>query len=73
MQLSPKAIRFIIEALEHYQTYHEEQLRDENLTEEETGLFAIIEADSKSFHTRLEGAFGGCVHFVDRTPYAGSA
>jgi hypothetical protein len=34
MQLSPKAIRFIIEALEHYQTYHEERLRDENLTEE---------------------------------------
>ena len=35
IQLSPKAIRFIIEAIEHYQTYHEERLRDERLTEEE--------------------------------------
>jgi hypothetical protein len=26
MNLSPKAIRFIIEALEHYQTSHEERL-----------------------------------------------
>jgi hypothetical protein len=35
MQLSPKAIRFITEALEHYQTHHEERLRDEHVTEEE--------------------------------------
>ncbi|MBD0327900.1 MAG: hypothetical protein ICV68_15830 [Pyrinomonadaceae bacterium] len=35
MQLSPQAIRFIIEALEHYQTHHEERLRDEHVTEEE--------------------------------------
>ena len=36
MQLSPKAIRFIIEAVEHYQTsHHEERLRDEHLTEED--------------------------------------
>ena len=35
MNLSPKAIRFIIEALEHYQTSHEERLRDERLTEGE--------------------------------------
>jgi len=35
MQLSPKAIRFIIEAVEHYQTYHEERLREEHLTEED--------------------------------------
>jgi hypothetical protein len=32
MQLSPKAIRFFIEALEHYQTHHEERLRDEHVT-----------------------------------------
>ena len=36
MQLSPKAIRFIIEAIEHYQIYHEERLQDERLTEEES-------------------------------------
>ena len=28
MQLSPKATRFIIEALEHYQASHEAQLQD---------------------------------------------
>lgn len=35
MQLSPKAIRFIIEAIEHYQTYHADRLQDESLTEDE--------------------------------------
>jgi hypothetical protein len=35
MNLSPKAIRFIIEALEHCKTSHEERLRDEHLTEDE--------------------------------------
>jgi len=36
------------------------------------GLFAIIEADLKSFHTRLICAFVGCVHFADHTPSVGS-
>src|SRR6266705_5106952 len=35
-------------------------------------LFAIIEADLKSFHTRLLCAFVGCVHFADHTPSVGS-
>jgi hypothetical protein len=35
-------------------------------------LFAIIEADLKSFHTRLICAFVGCVHFADQTPSVGS-
>ena len=35
-------------------------------------LFAIIEADLKSFHTRLICAFVGCVHFADHTPSVGS-
>jgi hypothetical protein len=35
MQLSLKAIRFVIEALDHYQRYHDEQLREEGLSEEE--------------------------------------
>jgi hypothetical protein len=47
MQLSPKAIRFIIAALEHYQTYHEERLRDEHVTEEEA-------ADLTNDHQYLE-------------------
>jgi hypothetical protein len=47
MQLSPKAIRFIIKALEHYQTHHEERLRDEHVTEEEA-------ADLTNDHQYLE-------------------
>jgi hypothetical protein len=47
MQLSPKAIRFFIEALEHSQTHHEERLRDEHLTEEEA-------ADLTNDHQYLE-------------------
>jgi erythromycin esterase-like protein len=40
MQLSPKAIRFVIEALGYYQTFHEERLRDDSLTEEESADLA---------------------------------
>jgi hypothetical protein len=47
MQLSPKAILFIIEALEHYQTHHEERVRDEHVTEEEA-------ADLTNDHQYLE-------------------
>ncbi|MBI4641903.1 MAG: hypothetical protein HY731_14535 [Candidatus Tectomicrobia bacterium] len=57
MQLSPKAIRFIIEAIEHYQAYHEERLRDESLPEEEaadlTNDYQYLEAiktDLKKYH-----------------------
>ena len=39
---------------------------------EKIRLFAIIEADLKSFHTRLICAFVGCVHFADHTPSVGS-
>jgi hypothetical protein len=37
MQLSPKAILFIIEALEHYQPHHEGRLQDKHVTEEDAG------------------------------------
>lgn len=47
MQLSPKAIRFFIDALEHSQTHHEERLRDEHVTEEEA-------ADLTNDHQYLE-------------------
>ena len=33
MKLSPKAVRFVIEALEHYQKYHDEQLATEGLSD----------------------------------------
>ena len=54
MNLSPKAIRFIIEALEHYQTSHEERLRDERLTEDEvadlTNDYQYLEAIKMGAH-----------------------
>ena len=60
IQLSPKAIRFIIEAIEHYQTYHEERLRDERLTEEEAAdltndhqYLEAIKTDLKKYHEEL--------------------
>ena len=60
MQLSPKAIRFIIEALEHYQTHHEERLRDEHVTEEEAADLAndhqyleALKTDLKQYHDEL--------------------
>ncbi len=36
-------------------------------------LFAIIWAESKSFHNRLISVFFGCVHFATRMPGAESA
>jgi hypothetical protein len=60
MQLSPKAIRFIIEALEHYQTYHEKRLQDENITEEDSAelandcqYLAAIKTDLQRYHNEL--------------------
>jgi hypothetical protein len=64
MRLSPKAIRFIIEAIEHYQTYHEERLQDERLTEEESAdlthdyhYLEAIKTDLKKHHDALTGQF----------------
>ena len=60
MNLSPKAIRFIIEALKHYQTSHEERLRDARLTEDEvadlTNDYQYLEAmktELKKYHGEL--------------------
>jgi hypothetical protein len=35
MKLSLKAIRFIIEALEHYQQYHDQRMQQDGLTEDD--------------------------------------
>ena len=55
-----KAISFIIEALAHYQTSHEERLRDERLSEDEvadlTNDYQYLEAmktDLKKYHGEL--------------------
>ena len=60
MHLSPKAISFIIEVWAHYQTSHEERLRDEPLSEDEaadlTNDYQYLEAiktDLKKYHGEL--------------------
>jgi hypothetical protein len=60
MQLSPKAIRFIIEALKHYQTHYEERLRDEHVTEEEAAdltndhqYLEALKTDLQQYHNEL--------------------
>jgi hypothetical protein len=35
MKLSLKAVRFVIDALDHYQKYHEQRLEEEGLPEDE--------------------------------------
>ena len=66
MELSPKAIRFIIEAVEHYQTYHEERLRDEHLTEEEA-------ADLTNDHQYLEALKTALKQYHDELMCKGSS
>ncbi len=60
MQLSPKATRFIIEAIEYYQASHEAQLQDPSLPEEESAELAndhqyleAIKTDLKKYHEEL--------------------
>ena len=66
MQLSPKAIRFIIEAVEHYQMYHAERLRDEHLPEEEA-------ADLTNDHQYLEALKTDLQQYQDELVCKGSA
>jgi hypothetical protein len=35
MDLSPKAVRFVIAALEHYERYHDERLHEEGLSDDD--------------------------------------
>jgi hypothetical protein len=35
MKLSPKAVRFVIEALGYYQQYHDQRLQQEGLSEDD--------------------------------------
>ena len=63
---SPKAIRFLIEAVEHYQAYHEERLQDEHLTEEEA-------ADLTNDHQYLEALKTDLKHHQDKFVCKGSS
>ncbi len=60
IQLSPKAIRFIIEALTHYQTVQEARLRNEGVTDEEAidltndqHFLEAIKTDLHKYHEEL--------------------
>jgi hypothetical protein len=60
IQLSPKAIRFIIEAITHYQTVQEERLQDEGVPEEEVTdltndhhFLEAIKTDLHKYHEEL--------------------
>lgn len=60
IQLSPKAIRCIIEALTYYQTVQEKRLRDGGVTEEEVSdltndqhFFEAIKTDLHKYHEEL--------------------
>jgi hypothetical protein len=35
MDLSPKALRFVLEALEHYARYHDQRMQEKGLSEDE--------------------------------------
>jgi hypothetical protein len=60
MNLSPKAARFVIEALEHYQKYHDERLRQEGLSDDEASdllndrsYLEAIKHDFQAYHDAL--------------------
>jgi hypothetical protein len=55
MKLSPKAVRFVIEALEHYKGYHDRRLREEGLSEDDVSDLVndrrYLEAIQRDFET----------------------
>lgn len=60
LQLSPKAIRFLLEALAHYQAVQEARLHDTAITEEEAvdlsndqHLLEAIKVDLQRHHEEL--------------------
>ena len=62
MNFSPKAVRFIIEALENYLTMHDEQMRQAGLSDDEISDLAndrqyleAIQADFEKYQQELAG------------------
>ena len=60
MKLSLKATRFVIEALEHYQKYHEDRLKQEGLPEDDAAdlvndrqYLEAIKQDFQEYHEAL--------------------
>jgi len=70
MNLSLKATRFVIEALEHYQTYHDQRLQQKGLSEDgvsdlvnDRQYLAAIRQEFEAYRDQLmqphEGVKGG--------------
>ena len=62
MNLSPKAVRFVIEALEHYQKSHVDQLRQGTCSDDEAAdlendrlYLEAIKADFEKYQGELAG------------------
>lgn len=62
MKLTPKATRFIIEAIDHYLNYNEMQIQNCTLPEDEKAdlmndwyYMEAIKNDLKAYHTQLLG------------------
>jgi hypothetical protein len=60
IQFSPKAVRFLIEAITHYQTVYETRLHAEGITEEEAAdltndqhFLEAIKTDLHKYHEKL--------------------
>jgi hypothetical protein len=60
MKFSPKAIRFIIEAIDHYLNYHQIQIQNGRLSEDEKSdlindlyYLEAIKGDLKAHNTQL--------------------
>jgi hypothetical protein len=60
MELSPRAVRFVIEALEHYQDCRNQELKNENLSDDDSSDLANdlqyleeIKAEFKRYHDKL--------------------
>ncbi len=55
MNLSLKATRFVIEALEHYRQYHDQQLQQEGLPEDEVSDLVNDRLYLEAIKQELEG------------------
>ena len=62
MELSPKAIRFLIEALKHYEQNYDRRLEEEDLSDDEVAeldndrrYLLALEQDLESRHENLVG------------------
>ncbi len=66
MNLSIKAVRFVIEALDHYQQYHDQRLREAGLTEDDISdlvndrqYLEAIKRDFEKYRDQLTPQSGG--------------